>query len=84
MKGMHGEMMAARSQMRDATAVGSVDLAEYRKALESMANRMVSHHMQRARFRQQVLDVLTVEQRERLETGMRMMRHMMGGHGGHR
>jgi Spy/CpxP family protein refolding chaperone len=81
MEGMHESMMTVRSQMRDAMAAAPPDMDAYRSALEEMADRMVSHHMQRARFQQQVLDVLTSEQREKLQTGMQMMRHMMGGHG---
>lgn len=81
MKGMHKGMMAVRSQMQDAMGAESPDMETYRSALEEMADQMVSHHMQMARFQQQVLDVLTSEQREKLQTGMQMMRHMMGGHG---
>lgn len=81
MKGMHEGMMAVRGQMRDAMDAESPDMEAYRSALEGMADQMVSHHMQRARFQQQVLDVLTPEQREKLQTGMQMMRHMMGDRG---
>lgn len=81
MKGMHRGMMVVRSQMQDAMAADTLDMEAYRKAVEAMADQMVSHHMQMARFRTQVLDVLTPEQREKLQTGMQMMRHMMGGPG---
>lgn len=81
MKGMHEGMSAVRSRMQDVTAADDLDLEAYRSALESMADQMVGHHMQMARFRGQVLDVLTSEQRAKLQTGMKMMRHMMGGRG---
>lgn len=81
MKGMHQGMMAARMQMQDATGADSLAMDAYREAVEAMADQMVSHHMQMARFRKQVLDVLTPEQREKLQTGMEMMCHMMGGRG---
>ena len=81
MQGMHKGMMAVRSQMQDAMAADSLDMEAYRNAVEAMADQMVGHHMQMARFREQVLDVLTPEQREKLQTGMQMMRHMMGGQG---
>lgn len=81
MKEMHEGMTAVRSEMRDAMGAGSPDLEAYRSALETMADQMVSHHMQRAQFQQQVLDVLTTVQRDRLQTGMRMMRHMMSDPG---
>lgn len=81
MQGMHKGMMAVRSQMQDVTAADSLDMEAYRKAVEGMADQMVSHQMQMASFREQVLDVLTPEQREKLQTGMQMMRHMMGGRG---
>lgn len=79
MQGMHESMMAVRNQMRDVTVADSLDMEAYRKAVEAMADQMVGHHMQMARFREQVLDVLTAEQREKLQTGVQMMRHMMGG-----
>lgn len=81
MKGMHQGMMAVRGQMQDVTAADSLDMDAYRKAVEGMADQMVGHHMQMASFREQVLDVLTPEQREKVQTGMQMMRHMMGGRG---
>ena len=82
MQGMHQGMMAVRGQMQDAMAADSLDMEAYRNAVEAMADQMVGHRMQMARFSEQVLDVLTAEQREKLRTGMRMMRHMMGGTGG--
>jgi len=82
MQGMHRGMMAVRGQMQDVMAADSLDMEAYRKAVEAMADQMVGHHMQMARFHEQVLDVLTPEQREKLQTGMRMMRRMMGGTGG--
>ena len=81
MQGMHKGMMAVRSQMQDVMASDSLDTDAYRKAVEAMADQMVGHHMQMVRFREQVQDVLTPEQREKLQTGMQMMRHMMGGRG---
>jgi len=79
MQGMHAGMMAVRSQMQDVMAADSLDMDAYRKAVEAMADQMVGHQMQMARFREQVLDVLPPEQREKVRTGMQMMRHMMGG-----
>lgn len=81
MKGMHRGMMAVRSQMQDAMSTDSLDMEDYRSAVEAMADQMVGHHMQRARFREQVLDVLTAEQREKLRTDMQTMRHTRGGRG---
>ncbi len=81
MKGMHKGMMAVRSQMHGAMSADSLDMEDYRSAAEAMADQMVGHHVQMARFRKQVLDVLTSEQREKLRTGMQMMRHMIGGRG---
>ena len=81
MRGMHEGMTAARSQMRDAMAADSLDMEAYRKAVEAMADQMTGHHMQMARFHEQVLNVLTPGQRGKVRTGMQMMRHMMDGSG---
>lgn len=77
-EGMHRGMMAVRGQMQHVMAADSLDLEAYRSALEDMADQMVGHHMQMARFHERVQAVLTPEQREKVRTGMRMMRHMMG------
>lgn len=81
MQGMHAGMRAVRSQMRDVTEADSLDLDAYRSALEAMADQMVSHRVQWARFQQQVLGVLTPEQRERVEARAPRPGHMMRGGG---
>lgn len=65
-------LLAATSVTAD-----SLDMGAYRKAVEAMADRMVGHHMQMARFREQVLGVLTPDQRGKVRTVMQMMRRMM-------
>lgn len=81
MRGMHTGMTAVRRQMRDVTAPDSLDLDAYRSALEAMADQMVGHRMQWARFQQRVLGVLTPEQREQVEARTKRPGHMMRGAG---
>ena len=81
MQGMHTGMMAVRSQMRNMTEADSLELDAYRSALEAMADQMVGHRMQWARFQQQVLGVLTPEQREQVEARTSRPGHMRRGAG---
>ena len=80
-QGMHTGMMAVRSRMRDVTEADSLDLGAYRSALEAMADQMVGHRMQWARFEQQVMEVLTPEQRASVQRGAPGPGHMMRGPG---
>lgn len=80
----HPHMMAAMQAMQEANRMleqPDADLARYEAKLREAADHMVQAHLAMARTGQEAREILTPEQRSKLQTGMEMMRHMMPGAG---
>lgn len=76
-------MRALHGRMAEQATAEEMDLEAHESALRSMADAAVSMHMDAARVGQEAREVLSPEQREKLEVGMQFMRgsmrSMMGG-----
>lgn len=75
---MQPAMTAHRSAM-EALQGEPADLQAYEESLREAAQHMVQAHVEMARFGTEAHGVLTPEQRQQLQEGMRMMRGMMDG-----
>jgi len=73
--------MSAHRRAAEALHGDSPDFGAYEDALGEASDHMVRAHVAMARAAVQARAVLTPEQRERLHSGMQMMREMMGGRG---
>jgi Spy/CpxP family protein refolding chaperone len=73
------QAMEAHGTARAALEGDAPDLDAYARALRDGADRMVEAHVAMARAAADAREVLTEEQRQRLQGGMQMMEHMMGG-----
>ena len=75
-------MMSSHDAARQALQGDSPDFDAYQRSLQTAANIMVQMHVAMARGQVEARELLTPEQRERLETrGSEMMQGMMGGWG---
>lgn len=81
---MHHEHMAtgAQHQAMEAIHHGAVDLAAHEAKLEEAAQHRTAAMMSRARRLAEARELLTPEQREKLDFAMEAVRALMGMHGG--
>lgn len=70
--------MSAHQNARQALQGGDPDFDAYEEALQEASTHMVQAHTAMARAAIQAREVLTAEQRDRLQEGMGMMQGMMG------
>lgn len=73
--------MSAHQEARQAVQGDAPDFDAYEEALGHASEHMVQGHLAMARAAAESRDVLTEEQRTRLQEGMGMMQGMMGGSG---